>query len=249
MALSARETGRRRLHRDAMMQLAAQIVDGRLPAGAALPTEIALAERYAISRGVARECLRALEERGLATVRHGTSTIINSREQWDLFDPDVIEVSLAGAGAIELLTEYLECRRIVEIEAAGLAAERATHDSVIALEGRLDDMKAAIALRPASAQEAAYHNADLGFHTALVEATGNLALLTLVRRVDTGLLAARYPLARAAYRRTRAVPEHQAILAAVHRRDADAARAAMRAHLATVEKYLHEHARAITRTA
>ena len=76
-----------------------------------------------------------------------------------------------------------------------------------------------------------------------------MALLALVRRIDAALLAARYPLARPAYRRTRAIPEHEAILEAVRARDEAAARGAMRAHLDTVEEYLHEHARRVARDA
>jgi GntR family transcriptional repressor for pyruvate dehydrogenase complex len=238
-----------RLHREAMLEFVAEIVSGELAPGDALPREVAVAERFGISRGIARECLRALEERGLATVRHGSATTVNPRERWDLFDPDVIAASLAGPGAVALLAEYLECRRIVEIESAGLAAERSTPDAVAALEARFAAMERAVAIRNARTQEAAFHEADVAFHTALVEATGNLALLALVRRVDGALLAARYPLARPAYRRTRALPEHEAILTAVRNRDADGARAAMRAHLDTVETYLQEHARKVARAA
>src|SRR4051812_12796188 len=240
---------RRRLHRDVMAEFVADIVSGRLAPGDALPREVAVAERFGISRGIARECLRALEERGLATVRHGSKTTVNPRERWDLFDPDVIAASLAGPGAVALLGEYLECRRIVEIEAAGLAAERATAESITLLEERFAAMEAAVTIRAAREQEPAFHQADLAFHAALLQATGNLALLALVRRVDGALLAARYPLARPAYRRTRALPEHEAILTAVRVRDAEAARAAIRAHLDTVEGYLHEHARQVARSA
>src|SRR5690242_16927348 len=107
-----------RKHREVMVEFVADIVGGRIAPGEALPNELAVVERFGVSRGVVRECLRALDERGLATVRHGTSTIVNPREDWDLFDSDVIEASLAGPGAQHLLTEYLECRRIIEIEAA-----------------------------------------------------------------------------------------------------------------------------------
>ncbi len=245
----AREPNKRRLHRDAMLAYAADIVGGRLVAGTALPNEVTVAERFGISRGVARESLRALEERGLATVRHGSKTTVSPRDSWDLFHPDVIEVALAGPGAVDLLSEYVECRRIVEIAAAGLAAERADDAAVAELEARYAAMEAALAERPVRLQEAAYHEADVAFHGALVQATGNLALLALVRRVDDALLAARYPLARPAYRRTRALPEHAAILDAVRARDPEAAQAAMRAHLDTVEAYLHEHARKVARAA
>jgi GntR family transcriptional repressor for pyruvate dehydrogenase complex len=70
-----------------------------------------------------------------------------------------------------------------------------------------------------------------------------------VRRINDALVAARYPLARPAYRRQRAIPEHEAILRAVEAGDPDAARAAMRTHLDTVERYLHEHARRVARAA
>jgi DNA-binding FadR family transcriptional regulator len=238
-----------RRHREAMTEYMREIVGGRLAPGDVVPPEVDVAEQFRISRGVAREALRALEERGLITVHHGTATTVNPIADWDLFDPDVIAAALDGPAAVPLLAEYLECRRIVETEAAALAAERATEEQIAALERCLRDMEAALSLSRASAQERAYHEADVAFHTALVAGTGNLALLSLVRRVDAALLAARYPLARPAKRRTQALPEHAAILAAVRARDAEAARSALRAHLDTVEGYLREHARRIARAA
>jgi GntR family transcriptional repressor for pyruvate dehydrogenase complex len=238
-----------RLHRETMLEFVDAIVSGRLAPGTRLPKETALTETYDISRGVARESMRALEERGLVTVRHGGHTIVNPREDWDLFDADVITAALAGAAAVSLLGEYLEIRRMIEIEGAGLAAARASDEHVARLEERLEAMKAAVAHRRARVQEREYHVADVSFHLALVEATGNGALVSLVRRIDAALLAARYPLARPAYRRTRAIPEHEAILEAVRARDEAAAREAMRAHLDTVEQYLREHARRVARAA
>jgi len=238
-----------RRHREPMMELAGEIVGGRLLPGDIVPHEVEFAERFDISRGVARETLRALEERGLISVRHGRKTVVNPREAWDLFDADVIAAALAGPGAVALLTEYLECRRIVETEAAGLAAERATAHQLAELDERFAAMEAAVGVRPAAKQERAFHAADVAFHAALVEAAANSALTALVRRIDGALLAARYPLARPAYRRSRALPEHRAILDAVHAGDAEAAREAMSAHLDTVAGYLREHAGKVARAA
>lgn len=232
-----------------MLELVDAIVSGALEPGARIPKETALAEQYDISRGVARECLRGLEERGLVTVRHGSATTVNPRAAWDLLDADVITAALGGAAAVSLLGDYLECRRMIEIDGAGLAAARATDADVSRLEACLEDMRAAVALRRARDQERAYHRADVAFHLALVQATGNDALVSLVRRIDGALLAARYPLARPAYRRTRALPEHEAILEAVRTGDQAAARSAMATHLDTVEQYLREHARRVARAA
>jgi DNA-binding FadR family transcriptional regulator len=228
-----------------MEQLVAEIVAGTHAEGELLPREVDLARRFDISRGVARECIRALEERGLVKVRHGRGARVTSRASWDIFDPDVIGALLEGALAAEVLGEYLECRRILEIECAGLAAERATAEHREELQERFARMQAAVRSRDNHA-EAEFHEADLAFHQALIEATGNLALGTLTRRIHDALLAARYPLARPTYRRRRALPEHEAILDAG---DPDAARAAMAAHLATVERYLGEHARRLARAA
>ena len=238
-----------RLHRETMLEFVDAIVSGTLAPGTRLPKETALTEQYEISRGIARESMRGLEERGLVTVKHGGHTVVNSREAWDLFDADVIEVALGGAAAVSLLGDYLECRRRIEIAGAGLAAARASGAQVERLAQCLEAMKAAVAERKARVQEREFHAADVAFHLALVQATGNEALVSLVRRIDAALLAARYPLARPAYRKTRAIPEHEAILDAVRARDELAAREAMTAHLDTIEQYLREHARRVARAA
>ena len=60
-----------RLHTGAMRVLIGEIASGRYPEGELLPRELDLAERFDVSRNVARECVRGLEERGLVSVRHG----------------------------------------------------------------------------------------------------------------------------------------------------------------------------------
>jgi GntR family transcriptional repressor for pyruvate dehydrogenase complex len=235
-----------RLHRSMMRTLAAEVISGQVAEGDMLQREVALAERFDMSRGAAREGIRALEERGLVHVRHGRGAIVSPRADWDLFDPDVMELVLDGPAAAEILGDYLECRRIIEVEVAGLAAERITPASAADVGRHLAAMEAAVGDRRPSAEDA-FHEADVAFHESLAAATGNLALATLARRVHAALLAARYPLARPAYRRERAMPEHQAIHDAVVAGRPKAARAAMTAHLETVQQYLEQHARSLAR--
>ena len=108
-----------RLHRDAMKQLTNDIVSGRLAPGDMLQREVDLADEMGISRGVARETIRALEERGLVSVRHGRGATVRSSEHWNTFDPDVLVAVLATSGGRRMLTDYLDCRRILEVAAAG----------------------------------------------------------------------------------------------------------------------------------
>ena len=125
-----------------MRVLIADIVGGTLPAGAALPREADLASGFGVSRGVARECIRGLEERGLVTVKHGRGATVSEADRWDVFDPEVLGALLDCEQGADILGEYLECRRILEIEAAGLAAERATEGDLAALSDAFARMSA-----------------------------------------------------------------------------------------------------------
>jgi DNA-binding FadR family transcriptional regulator len=231
-----------RLHRDVMRVLIADIVSGQREAGDKLPREADLAVQFGVSRGVARECLRAMEERGLISVRHGKGATVNDGEHWNIFDPDVLAAMLDSDLGPAVLGEYVECRRMLEVEAAGLAAQRARPADLEAMADALTRMEESTRRRASLAAEGLFHEADLAFHQALIAATGNRALGVLVERIHTALLAARYPLARPQYRTQRALPEHRRILAAVAQGDRDAARASMAQHLQTIAGYLGEYA-------
>lgn len=229
-----------RLHRDVMRILISDIVTGVRPTGSMLPREVDLAEEFDVSRGVARETVRAMEERGLIAVKHGKGATVNPAGEWNVFDADVLAVLLEGDQSSAVLAEYLECRRILEVEAAGLAAERAKKSDVARAAAALAQMEESVDRPAGGAAERLFHEADIAFHQALIAATGNRALGGLVERIHSALLLARYPLARPQYRIERALPEHRRIYEAVAAGDAEAARAAMNAHLDTVARYLRE---------
>jgi DNA-binding FadR family transcriptional regulator len=230
-----------RKHRDVMRILTTDIVSGVRRAGEMLPREVDLASEFGVSRGVARETIRAMEERGLISVKHGKGATVNGPDDWDVFDADVLAATLDSDRSADVLAEYLECRRLLEEQAAALAAERATKADVEVLRATLQRMEEAAA-RPASqAAEELFHEADIEFHVALIAATRNRPLAKVVERIHSALLLARYPLARPQYREQRALPEHRRIFLAVAGREPDEARAAMRDHLDTIERYLAEY--------
>jgi GntR family transcriptional repressor for pyruvate dehydrogenase complex len=238
-----------RLHRTLLRALVADIASGALPVGARLPRELELAESFGVSRGVARECLRSLEERGLVTVKHGSGATVRPASEWDMLNPDVIAAVLGGERGARLLGDYLECRRLLEIEAAALAAQRATRGDLVALAEALERMTAAaVQTAGGPSAEDRFHDADIAFHRAVIQATGNHALGRMTEPVHRALAAARRPLARPEHRLERSLPEHRRILAAIADRDPDAAREAMRDHLLTVERYLSEYAAEAERT-
>jgi DNA-binding FadR family transcriptional regulator len=232
-----------RLHENIMRVLLSEIVSGRVATGGWLPRETDIAGQFGVSRGVARECIRGLEERGVVAVKHGRGATVKPEDRWNVLDPNVLGALLDSGRGATILAEYLESRRILEIAAAGLAAERAQPADLAALSDAFERMaEAADRAAENPAAEDGYHEADIAFHRALIDATGNRALGSMTEPIHRALIAARRPLARPDVRRERSLPEHRRILTAVAQADPDGARQAMRDHLLTVESYLREYA-------
>jgi DNA-binding FadR family transcriptional regulator len=232
-----------RLHRGPLQILIGDIVHGQIPPGEALPREADLAEQFEISRGTAREVIRGLEERGLIAVKHGRGATVSEPERWDSLDADVLAALLSGPAGTKTLADFLEARRVLEIEAAGMAAERAGKSDVDRLSQALNAMRdAAERARHSPTVERQYHEADIAFHRALIQATKNSTLVGLTARIHAATLEARFPTARPMLRGTRTLPEHERIMQAVASGNPAAARKAMKAHLDSVEEFLGEYA-------
>jgi DNA-binding FadR family transcriptional regulator len=231
-----------------MRTLLADIARGAPAPGGAALREADIAGQFGVSRGVARECVRGLEERGVVSVKPGRGATVNPHEHWAALDPDVVGALLATERGDEFLGEYLECRRILELEVVRLAAERADAPDVAALSD-------ALALMGASAQRAAFNpaaqhlcdDAEAGFHRALIAATHNRALGALLTPLHRALSGA--PPGPARWGRTveRSLAGPRRIVTAIADHDSDAARAAMRDHLDAVEHRLRGRAGATLR--
>jgi DNA-binding FadR family transcriptional regulator len=209
-----------------MRILIEEIVDGEHAPGDMLPREVALAERFDISRGVAREVIRGLEERGLVAVKHGRGATVCDDGDWDVLDPDVVSAMLAGPAARQLIEEAVECQRIFEVEAAGWAAERAGPEQLEALTQAFEALNAA-ASRAERSEAAArrYREAEADFHRAVVRATGNRILARMSEPLHRALGSA-------ATGGGRRPTGQKRILAAIRDGDPEAARSAMARHLA-----------------
>jgi DNA-binding FadR family transcriptional regulator len=229
------------LHREVMVVLLGDVAGGNVAPGEQLPTLTQLAAQFGVSTGVVRECQRALAERGVLSVRHGRRAVVNAEERWDVLDHDVLTALVRSDRGGRVLGEYLEARRVLEVEAAGLAAERATPDALHGLAAAYGAMQSAAARASDNrAAEPLYRQADVEFHKAIVGAAGNRPLARMAEPIHAALSATFSALARPQLRFERGLPEHERILVAIEARDAAGARLAMREHLLTVEGYLRE---------
>ena len=207
-----------RLYGAVAHDLSQAIAGGRYAPGDFLPTEQALATEYGASRNVVREALRLLGARGMIEVLHGRGSRVLPRHQWQLLD-QLVHVMQEDALVPQ---DLLELRRILEVEIAGLAAERATAEQCDAMHAAIDQMRAA-ADRPEICIE---H--DMQFHRLLAEAARNVLLPMVLGPV--GLATIHNP---GTIDRSEAA--HREILTRVRDRDVAGACEAMRRHLLQVE--------------
>src|SRR5436190_20294063 len=118
----------RNLTEEVVDQLASDIRRGKRAPGSRLPTEQALMRALGVSRTVVREAIAALRSEGLVVTRQGSGAYVaadGSRVPFRIAKPD-------GSSTIADVLKIMELRLAVELEAAALAAERATAPQVAA---------------------------------------------------------------------------------------------------------------------
>jgi DNA-binding FadR family transcriptional regulator len=213
----------RRLYRQIADQIANLIASGEFAPGARLPAERELATLLGVSRTSVREAIISLEIAGLVEVRVGTGIFVAEAA------PAPKPHSDKGPGPFELLN----ARKLIEGEIAALAAVHARPADIAALEESVERMTKHVddfAIR---------EETDREFHLVVARATGNGSLEVVVeglwnQRAELwGRIQQHFhteSLARLTIR------DHAAILAAIAKGDADAARAAMHRHLGRVIK-------------
>jgi GntR family transcriptional repressor for pyruvate dehydrogenase complex len=197
------------------------VVSGGLSPGERLPPERELVGRLGVSRTVVREALNLLEARGLISIEHGRGAVVSGGSTHAVRDTLGVLLRVRS----KALWELLEIREILEVEIAGLAAERAEEGDVRGMRAQLDRMETLI-----EAPEG-YVDADVEFHALMARSTGNEVLLTMLDPVVELLRASRQVSASRPGSALRALREHHEILGCVEAGDAGGAREGMRLHL------------------
>ena len=219
----------RSLAHDLVEALGDRIRDGRLVPGQKLPTEAEIMVVHGVSRTVVREALSKLQAAGQVLTRHGIGTFVVGPGTAAPF-----RIAPEQLATLQDVIAMLELRIGVETEAASLAAQRRSSANLGAMRAALDDLSAALnAGRDAVA-------ADFRFHLEVARATQNPHYAELMAALGASIIPrARLDAAgadalteeRREYLR-RVNTEHESLYDAIASQDAEAARAAMRTHLA-----------------
>ncbi|MEI4474242.1 FadR/GntR family transcriptional regulator [Frigidibacter sp. MR17.24] len=206
--------------------LRADIVAGTVQPGDRLPSEGQLTQAHGVSRTVVREAIAALRSEGLVEARQGAGVFVLAPEPqapppFRNLDPQRISSTI----------ELLELRTAVEVEAAGLAAQRHTPAGDEAI------LQANARFQACVADGEPTGDADYHLHLVIAEMTGNPRFGEFLQVIGPGIIPRRAlrpdeaadPAPKGYLEQIRA--EHDRIVAAILDSDEIAAREAMRVHL------------------
>ncbi len=231
---------RQNLAKALVVELSRQIAEKLIQCGDKLPTETQIMHAHNVSRTVVREAISRLQASGVVETRHGVGTFVLDTPTHGLrIDPATIVT-------LREVIDVLEFRTSIEVEAAGLAASRCSSEDLELMRQALEDFS-----RPGGSSEVV--TADFRFHYQIAFATANSYFVDIISHLGPGILprnrldSAHLSHSDPQQYQARLISEHQDIYQAIARRDADAARAAMRLHLVNSRERLRTaHDRAQT---
>ena len=201
----------------------------RLRPGDRLPSERELATQIGVSRPTLRMGLHALAAMGCVQSRHGSGTFIREGP------PALGSEPLSLLAALHDFTpeQMYDARRILEVGAAGLAAECATAELVASLAEEVVSLFASMD----DPQRFLFH--DINFHRAVAAASGNPIIAAVVEMVSALYYEQRRVTAAQAsdHDLRDAAESHRDIYQAIRARDAEGARRAMNDHLLRASAY------------
>jgi len=181
------------------------ILSGELAPGAKL-NEVALAERFRVSRGPLREAFRLLEESGLIYQEKNRGAFVR-----------VVELREAA--------ELYEVRAGLDATAGRLLAERINTEQLSALRKLTDQMKS---VENGDVEE--FHILNLDFHDQIIAMTGNLTLMNTYRKLAKQLVLFRKRNLMAPMAIPHFAQEHSAIVDMLEQRDGLGCGEALYAH-------------------
>ena len=202
------------------------IGSGEWQLGQKIPAEPELMAALGVSRNTVREAVRALAHEGLLDARPGDGTYVTAT--------DSLGAALARRFRQGKALEIIEVRRMIERDAAGLAATRRSAQDLDTLRELFRAQQAALSAGDLDA----YLRAELAFHAAVVDAAHNALLSQLYAQMTASIQESIKFGADAAAGHTAHVTLHDTLLTAIVAQDATGAEAAATRHLASVEELL-----------
>ena len=220
-------------------RLGREIVAGRRAPGSLFPKAADMCAQYSISRTTLREAYSILIAKGLIEARARTGTRVRATAAWNALDPEVLAWRFEATPTQVWLEELLALRQMVEPAAAALAALTASQSALDAIAEAYDRMDSG------ETETGALVRADLDFHLAILEASGNRLLVTISTAICRAVERAIRPTQRSPPRREeRQLFQHRQVLEAIRDHAPELARNRMSLLLRQSEERLQNSAHA-----
>jgi len=206
------------------------IVEGTWKPGSRLPAERELSEQFGVSRPVVREVIKVLLARGVLKDVRGRGTYVLTNVAGPL--TDLFDLFLAQDRP-NAAANLFEVRKLLEVEIAGLAAERVSDEEISNLE-RLNRQIKRIHTSEAEWSEELvrrYSDLDFEFHLSLAKCTKNSLFVILMTALSGAFKSNWEHMHRHAKVREHGIQMHERILKAIRSRDPRQARRATRENL------------------
>jgi GntR family transcriptional repressor for pyruvate dehydrogenase complex len=219
--------GRARLADVLIEQMTDLISSGSVKPGDALPSEVELARRFAVSKPVLREALQRLADMGVVEIRHGKPTVVRSQGSRPLAQYFEFAVRVSA----DRLRDVIDLRRAIETHTAGLAASLINDEELHELRrivGVLDENRT---------NSEVWIPTNAAFHMLLVRASRNVLIVNLFEALSGPIEASMRALHSQRHVRdpNETFRRHVAILEAMEAHDPERAVKAMQQHFSATE--------------
>jgi len=217
-------------------QLTEAIVSKRVRTGERLPSERELGDKFKVSRTVVREAVRSLAAKGLVRVTSGRGVEVSGISSGNVAAS--MRLLVRGHEGLDY-GKVNEVRTAVEVQVAGLAAQRARPEDLKCLHELCDAHERSLE----AGDLAAASEHDFQFHRELTRASGNELLLAMLDSISDVLREVRNQSMNQPHVGEEGLEAHRRILKCVNSGKPEAAREAMAEHLAEAERVWRGSAR------
>jgi DNA-binding FadR family transcriptional regulator len=207
-------------------ELVDAIVTGRIQPGNSLPPESQLSEQFGVSRTVIRESVKRVEEKGMVTIARGRGTEVRPSSSWNMLDRVVLTSLIKHDDSLGVLDQLSIVRAQLESVMAADTARSRSEEQLGKLERAIQRMRDTVQ------DEKAFRAADVVFHEAVMEISGNQLAESIARILfERARDSARYHGVEPADHFAITLSEHEDVFEAIVTRDSLRARDAMNSHI------------------
>lgn len=174
---------KKQLHKDSVVnqvvkQITDSIIAGDLKPGDKLLTEPELCENFGIGRNSVREAIKILEAYGVVYIKRAEGTFVNDSYNHKMLDPMLYGILLDK----NLRINIIQVRKVLDTGMLYQIISMITDEKMDKIQQEFESLKTVVLGEGVAAKQVL--QADVDFHRALVESTGNPILCNMHEYVD-----------------------------------------------------------------